>query len=505
MSGITYDFNGNIKTLSRSGATNTNITAFGNVDNLTYTYLSKSNKLSKIADATTSNADLGDFRDGINADNDYEYWLDGSLKKDKNKKIASITYNYLKLPEVITFDDAKTITSEYDGAGTKLKKIVSGGETTDYEEDDIYVNNVLYQTSHDEGRIVDGNYEYNITDHNNDLRVAFRDSLGFAVPTQSIFYDPWGLSMKSMQITRNPANFNKYQFLNRETQFETGLVDLMYRQYNPQIGRFLSTDPITDGQEHLSLYQYGWNNPILRPDPNGLIPDGGGDDAHGEFFLARLVTTVFYDVKHAIFNTAARVSNSDYRASYATNSDGQEIFETKYEKQTRPTSIDGQLKEVASGALDAMIVSGVKMGPAGIGVLAESSETQTARGVRNVAEGVSKSGKYTESTLPNKTIVKQDGVEVKHYYKSGDHAPAHMHVEGKGGSTKIGANGKPIKGSSELSKAQSDVINANKSVIRSAGKKLIVIKHIKIIDKNNNGKNSLRIYREGSKFSWWSF
>ena len=115
-----------IKALSRSGATNTNYTAFGNVDNLTYTYQNYSNKLTKITDATTGNADLGDFRDGINADDDYEYWLDGSLKKDKNKKIASITYNYLKLPEIITFDDAKTITTEYDASGIKLKKIEIG-------------------------------------------------------------------------------------------------------------------------------------------------------------------------------------------------------------------------------------------------------------------------------------------------------------------------------------------------------------------------------------------
>ena len=200
----------------------------------------------KIADATTTNADLGDFRDGTNTDNDYEFFPDGSLKKDKNKKIASITYNYLKLPEIITFDDSNTITTEYDACGTKLKKIVLGGETTDYEEDDIYVNGNLYQTSHDESRITNGIFEYNITDYNNDLRVAFKDSSGVAVPVQSIFYDPWGLSMKGMQITRNLTNFNRYQFLSRELQIETGLVDLMNRQYNPQTGQFLSQDKITD-------------------------------------------------------------------------------------------------------------------------------------------------------------------------------------------------------------------------------------------------------------------
>ncbi len=57
----------------------------------------KANQRPFFADATTSNTDLGDFRDGTNTDDDYDYWLDGSLKKDKNKKITSITYNYLKL------------------------------------------------------------------------------------------------------------------------------------------------------------------------------------------------------------------------------------------------------------------------------------------------------------------------------------------------------------------------------------------------------------------------
>lgn len=192
------------------------------------------------------------------------------------------------MPEVITFDDTKTITTEYDAEGTKLKKIVSGGETTDYEEDDIYVNGNLYQTSHDEGRIANGVYEYNITDHNNDLRIAFKDSAGIAVPTQSIFYDSWGLSMKGMQIIRSPLNFNKFQFLNRETQFETGYVDLIHRQFDPQTGRFTSQDGVIEGQEHLSLYQYGWNNPTLKPDPDGLMPCCGEVNDYDESMKSAL-------------------------------------------------------------------------------------------------------------------------------------------------------------------------------------------------------------------------
>ena len=269
-----------------------------------------------VTDAVAGNLDTGDFRDGNKSGSDYDYWLDGSLKRDRNKKIASITYNYLKLPEVITFDDNKTITTEYDAEGTKLKKIVSGGETTDYEEDDIYVNGKLYQTSHDEGRIVDGIYEYNITDHNNDLRIAFKDSLGFAVPTQSIFYDPWGLSMKGMQITRNPLNFNKYQFLNRETQFETGYIDLLRRQFDPQTGRFTSQDPVIEGQEHLSLYQYGWNNPVLKPDPNGDCPKCGDFlNGVGNGFVGAF-KAIGNAIAHPIntYNNAAQSSTAAFKA-----------------------------------------------------------------------------------------------------------------------------------------------------------------------------------------------
>lgn len=86
--------------------------------------------------------------------------------------------------------------------------------------------------------------------------------------------------------------------------------------------------------------------------------------------------------------------------------------------------------------------------------------------------GRSTTGKFTEPTLPNKTIVNERGVTVEHYYKSGDHAPAHMHVEGGGSSTKIGTNGKPIKESAELSKTQQSVIQDDKSTIRSAGQKI---------------------------------
>ncbi|MEZ5473034.1 MAG: RHS repeat-associated core domain-containing protein [Marinicella sp.] len=76
-------------------------------------------------------------------------------------------------------------------------------------------------------------------------------------------------------------------------------------------------------------------------------------------------------------------------------------------------------------------------------------------------------------TLPPKTIVDNCcGVSVEHYYKSGDHAPAHAHVTGGGKTTRIGPNCKPLKGDPELTKAQKKVVQASKSKIRCAINKI---------------------------------
>ncbi|PLK42112.1 polymorphic toxin type 8 domain-containing protein [Emticicia sp. TH156] len=50
------------------------------------------------------------------------------------------------------------------------------------------------------------------------------------------------------------------------------MIRLGARGYNPTIGRFDRVDPVIEGQEQLSLYQYGWNNPVLRSDPDGNLP-----------------------------------------------------------------------------------------------------------------------------------------------------------------------------------------------------------------------------------------
>jgi len=63
-------------------------------------------------------------------------------------------------------------------------------------------------------------------------------------------------------------------------------------------------------------------------------------------------------------------------------------------------------------------------------------------------------------------VVDERGVKIKIY--SNDHAPPHAHVEGGGGKTRIGQNGKPLKGDPELTSKQADVVEANRKEIRDA-------------------------------------
>ena len=271
---MSYDKNGNILTLNRKGKTGTN--SWGDIDQLSYIYESNSNKIKAVSDLQgLANQNVGDFRDSSNVTTEYEYWLDGSLKIDKNKKVSNIDYNYLKLPKQITFEGGQWIKNQYDATGKKLKSTTSDGIIYDFLGNIIYKNDVLYQINHDEGRIVNGSYEYDIKDHLGNLRVSFRDSSGIAKISTKLDYDPWGLTLKGLDYSNPIFNKNNFTFLGREDLPEVGLVDLQKRLYDKVLGRFISVDPSPDvaGQESLSTYQYSWNNPVLRSDPNGDCPN----------------------------------------------------------------------------------------------------------------------------------------------------------------------------------------------------------------------------------------
>ncbi|WP_345026717.1 polymorphic toxin type 10 domain-containing protein, partial [Ravibacter arvi] len=260
-----YDKNGNLKKLQRGKAAET-------WDNLEY-FLSD-NRLTSINDAGNANG----VKNGSSA---YAYDDGGNLTSDGNKG-ATIAYNRLNLPRSVSIG-GKTLGYYYDGNGNKLR-MANGAVNTKYaglfEYDE---SNYLTRIATEEGQIaVTGNGNtytpnYYLKDHLGNVRAVINKEGTILQETE---YFPFGLAVPK---TGNDA-VNKYQFLNREKQPETGYMDLMRRFYDPTIGRFMQVDPVTETQENYSVYQYGWNNPILRSDPNGDCP--GCPPSSGEMVVA---------------------------------------------------------------------------------------------------------------------------------------------------------------------------------------------------------------------------
>jgi RHS repeat-associated protein len=220
----------------------------------------------KVDDASSETASFTDV-----AGNDYEYWPDGSLKKDNNKDITQIDYNYLKLPQKIFLTNNRWIEYEYNAEGMKLKKTLSTGKVTDYEEDEIYENNVLYQTSHDEGRIVNGVYEFDIKDHLGNTRVSFKDNNGTAQITQANHTGAWGETLPTLSYQNTPKinNFT-YSTYEKENDFGIGVFDAHARVYDPTVPRFWSIDPLAELSRRFSPYVYAYDNPTRFIDPDGM-------------------------------------------------------------------------------------------------------------------------------------------------------------------------------------------------------------------------------------------
>ncbi|MEQ6121138.1 DUF6443 domain-containing protein [Reichenbachiella sp. MALMAid0571] len=194
VSGISYDLNGNILSLSRLGK---NAEGF---DDLTYNYGlpgATSNRLKKVDDDIV-NESYG-FKDAVEVAEEYLYDANGNMVKDLNKGIDSIYYNHLNLPYIVDMDNpGDSIVYEYDASGIKLKQRVYQADTlfktTDYAGEFIYENGVLQFIRHEEGRIIQEpndsfTYQYHLKDHLGNTRSTFTSGVYTSIYTATMESD----------------------------------------------------------------------------------------------------------------------------------------------------------------------------------------------------------------------------------------------------------------------------------------------------------------------------
>ena len=204
----TYDAAGNLLTRTRNGQTDTFVwDALGQLARINY------------ADGTHS---------------EYGYDDGGRRISKRGRNGATVYYTYLGLNLAQELDAVGSVVASYtyDGLDRPIS-VWRGGQTYFYLLD--HLGNVL--------GLVDGS--------------------GAVASTYR--YDPWG-----NVITRTGSIANPLRFTAREWDDESGLYFYRARYYDPQIGRFISRDPI-GLYGGLNSYAYVEANTIRRTDPMGLF------------------------------------------------------------------------------------------------------------------------------------------------------------------------------------------------------------------------------------------
>jgi YD repeat-containing protein len=173
---LTYDHNGNIKTLNRKGA------GASALDIMVYNYGSGTTLSNKMLSITDNGDKAKGFLDNNTTGNDYTYDNNGSQLTDKNKGITATVYNHFNQPTKVTVTNGDYMTYTYDGAGARLGKGLYNSANllkrqTDYVGDFVYENDTLKFIRHGDGRIMmtgaSAEYQYELRDNKDNVRVMF--------------------------------------------------------------------------------------------------------------------------------------------------------------------------------------------------------------------------------------------------------------------------------------------------------------------------------------------
>ncbi|WP_436489806.1 RHS repeat domain-containing protein [Chitinophaga sp. ARDCPP14] len=371
---ITYDASGNILTYNRNNMSG------APMDRLTYNYPRNGggqltrNRLRYVRDGITSplypGVDIGNQAPAVEtaseignvAGDAYQYDEIGNLIKDGND-VSEIEWNIIG--KIKSFKKG-TLKTEYfyDPAGNRSRKVVETSAqnftTTVYERDvtgnvlatyeyktgsaDItWKEQYLYGSSRlgvwkpnmklgstatkDALWTAFNNREYEITNHLGNVLTTITDN---KTPTGSVYdvtlssavdYSPFGMQLVGRKM--NGGGY-RYGFNGKENdndvKGEGNQIDYGMRVYDPRIGKFLSTDPLSKQYPHYTPYQFAGNTPIQAIDLDGAeeyhftrIKDKDGNtslrylgktDIKERVFVGyRFVHGSFYDTPTPVYET----------------------------------------------------------------------------------------------------------------------------------------------------------------------------------------------------------
>jgi RHS repeat-associated protein len=329
---LSYDKNGNIQTLVRNGGMESQTQA-PLLDNLAYQYDNTiKNKLIKVTDATANTDGFKDGAD-TTEEYGYDPNGNMIRDDNKNIRSIAYKHLNLPTKIVFqNGGDFPSISYLYTATGKKVAKTVNIASrnrilyTVDYLDGYQYESGQLLFFPTAEGYVkytvgVSNPFDYvfNYTDHLGNIRLSYgiNPGTGLLTKIEENNYYPFGLKhatynteakiivprpnpeeeaalsakymiqktdvlavameMPPMELPPGEliapevySGYN-YKYNGKELQDELGLnmYDYGFRNYMPDIGRWMNIDPIAEKYYDISLYNYVDNNPTNNEDPDG--------------------------------------------------------------------------------------------------------------------------------------------------------------------------------------------------------------------------------------------
>lgn len=282
-SGLSYDANGNIKSLRRSNQAGTI------VDDLTYNYTNTGkNQLNSLTESAAVTSDPTDIE--TQSAGNYVYDLIGQMTRNVKEDLY-YSYNTQGLVTQVNRGANTVVRFFYNERGQRIKKESYNTaspyslSSTDYYILDLSGNVMSIYNQPNSGAIVQKDlpifglgrlgvcnrvgptctYTYEITDHLGNVRAVVSKPSGSLMINSFADYYPFGELLPNRNS--NSGNY-RYAFQGQELDGETGMEAFQLRLWDGRIGRWLSPDPY--GQ-YSSPYLGMGNNPINGVDINGGI------------------------------------------------------------------------------------------------------------------------------------------------------------------------------------------------------------------------------------------
>src|SRR2546423_4895107 len=182
---------------------------------------------------------------------------------DGANRLVAINYTGFTTRSEFTYDGLSRMVKIVEKTGATInstrKFVWYGQEKLEFRD----ATDAVTQRNYSEGQYVGTTAYFYTRDHLGSIREMFT---GGGTVVARYDYDPYGRSTTVLGTT--PTDFN-FTGLYRHSKSKLDLAT--YRAYDPDLGRWLSRDPIAE-RGGLNLYSYVVNNVANTADPSGLRP-----------------------------------------------------------------------------------------------------------------------------------------------------------------------------------------------------------------------------------------